>query len=179
MAKEAHYFPAGEGPYPPGGGWLLTDTEPKELEGGSIPHVLDVLDSGKLFLHTKEVDFDAVTRPRNWFNYASTRRLLDELSKPDSTRLASMAVAFHTRLTRPIVGMLLVVMGLSSILRDQNRNIYISTALCLVQCALFFGVGLACKQFGDKEIISPALAAWTPVLVFGPLAFVRFDAVHT
>jgi lipopolysaccharide export system permease protein len=177
-ANEAYYYPAGEGPCG-GGGWLLTDTEPKELEGWSATAILEVLDSGKFFLHTKEVDFDAVTRPRTWFVYASTFRLLDELNKPDSTRLASMAVLFHMRLTRPVLGLLLVLMGLASILRDQNRNVFINTALCLVQCATFFGVCFACKQMGDKEYLSPAFSAWLPVLLFGPLAFVRFDAVHT
>jgi lipopolysaccharide export system permease protein len=177
-AKEAYYYSPGEGPCG-GGGWLLTDTEPKELEGWSAPTILEVLDSGKFFLHTKEVDFDTVTRPRTWYVYASTQRLLDELNKPDSTRLASMAVLFHMRFTRPILGLLLVFMGLASILRDQNRNVFISTALCLVQCAVFFGACFTCRQLGDKEYLSPALAAWMPVLLFGPLAFVRFDAVHT
>ena len=83
------------------------------------------------------------------------------------------------RLTRPILGLLLVFMGLSVILRDQNRNVYISTALCLVLCGLFFGACFACKHLGDNEYLSPALAAWLPVLVFGPLAFVLFDAIHT
>jgi lipopolysaccharide export system permease protein len=177
-AKEAYYYPPGDGPCG-GGGWLLTNTEPKELEGWAAPSILEVLDSGKFFLHTKEVDFDAVTRPRTWFIYASTMRLLAELNRPDSTRLASMAVLFHMRFTRPILGLLLVLMGLASILRDQNRNVFISTALCLVQCAVFFGACFTCRQLGDKEYLSPALAAWMPVLLFGPLAFVRFDAVHT
>jgi lipopolysaccharide export system permease protein len=178
IAHEAYYYPPGEGPCN-GGGWLLTNTDPQDIEGWGNFAVLEILDSGKFFLHTKEVDFDAVTRPRTWYVYASTARLLDELNKPDSTRLASMAVVFHMRLTRPILGLLLVVMGLASILRDQNRNVFISTALCLVQCAVFFGVCFSCKQMGDKEYLSPALSAWMPVLVFGPLALVRFDAVHT
>jgi lipopolysaccharide export system permease protein len=177
-AEEAYYFPPGEGPCG-GGGWLLTDTQPREIEGWNTTSILEVLDSGKFFLHTKEVDFETVTRPRTWFVYASTARLLEELNKPDNTRLASMAVAFHMRLTRPILGLLLVLMGLASILRDQNRNVFISTALCLVQCAVFFGACFTCKQLGDKEYLGPALAAWLPVLVFGPLAFVRFDAIHT
>ena len=126
-----------------------------------------------------DVDFDTLTRSRTWFVYASTWQILRELSRPDSTRVASMAVAFHMRLTRPILGLLLVFMGLSVILRDQNRNIFISTALCLVLCAIFFGSCFACKYLGDNEYLSPALAAWMPVLGFGPLAFVLFDAIHT
>jgi lipopolysaccharide export system permease protein len=177
-AKEAYYYPPGEGPCG-GGGWLLTDTQPAELDGWVDPNVLKVLDSGKYFLYTREADFEAITRSRTWFSFASTYRLLSELNKPESMRLASMAVRFHMRLTRPILGLLLVLMGLSIILRDQNRNVYISTALCLVLCGLFFAACFLCRQLGDNEYLSPALAAWLPVLVFGPLAFVLFDAIHT
>jgi lipopolysaccharide export system permease protein len=140
---------------------------------------LEVIDSGKYFVHTREVDFDNVTRSRTWFVFASTARLLEELNKPDSARLASMAVLFHMRLTRPILGLLLVLMGLSVILRNQNRNVFISTALCLLLCALFFAAIFTCRHLGDNEYLSPAFAAWLPVLGFGPLAFVLFDAIHT
>ena len=176
-AREAYYYPPGDGPR--SGGWLLTGTRPAELENWNNPAVLEVIDSGKFFLHTREVTFDTITRPRTWFIYASTAQLLAELSKPDSTRLASMAVLFHMRLTRPILGMILVLTGLSIILRDQNRNIFISTGLCVGLCAIFFGACFACKHLGDTEYIAPALAAWLPVIAFGPLAFVHFDAIHT
>jgi lipopolysaccharide export system permease protein len=83
------------------------------------------------------------------------------------------------RLTRPLLGIILVFMGLSIILRDQNRNVFISAGLCLVLCAIFFGALFACKYLGDYEHLSPALAAWLPVLAFGPMSFVMFDAVHT
>jgi lipopolysaccharide export system permease protein len=177
-AENAYYYPPGEGPCG-GGGWLLTETEPRELPRWNNPAILEVLDSGKYFLHTEEVDFDLLTRNRTWFIYASTARLLEELNKPDSTRLAAMAVVFHMRLTRPILGLLLVYMGLSVILRDQNRNIFISTGLCLVLCAVFFAAIFTCKHLGDNDYLAPALAAWLPVLCFGPLAFVLFDAIHT
>jgi lipopolysaccharide export system permease protein len=88
-------------------------------------------------------------------------------------------VLFHMRLTRPILGLILVFMGLSVILTDQNRNVFISAGLCLVLCGVFFAAIFAAKYLGDNDIISPALAAWLPVLGFGPVAFVMFDAVHT
>jgi lipopolysaccharide export system permease protein len=178
-AAEAYYYPPGDGPCG-GGGWLLTGTQPEELgEEWKNTSVLEVLDTGKYFLHTKSVDFEMVTRPRTWFVFASTPQVFNELHKADTTRLAPMAVLFHMRLTRPILGLLLVFMGLSVILRDQNRNVFISTALCLLLCAVFFAAGFACKHLGDSEYLSPALAAWLPVLLFGPLAFVLFDAIHT
>jgi lipopolysaccharide export system permease protein len=138
-----------------------------------------MIDPGKYFLHTQEVDFDAITRPRNWYNFASTTRLGTELSKPDSTRLAAMAVLFHMRLTRPVLGVILVLSGLSIILLDQNRHIFLSAGLCVLLCGLFFAAQFVCKSLGDNEYISPALAAWMPVLFFGPFSLALFDAVHT
>jgi len=181
-ASEAKYIPAGDGQHTHG--WLLTGTtdnngKPVELDHWDNGSVLEMLDPGKFFLHTQEVDFEALTRNHNWLQLASTLQLYRELQKPDSTRLAAIAVMFHMRLTRPILGMLLVFMGLSVILRDQNRNVFISAGMCLVLCGLFFGAIFASKQLGDSEMLSPALASWLPVLCFGPLAFVMFDAIHT
>jgi lipopolysaccharide export system permease protein len=175
-AQQARYVPPGDGPQT--GGWLLTGADPPELEQWTHP-VLEMIDPGKYFLHTEEVDFDSITRPRAWYLFASTARLYTELGKSDSTRLASMAVLFHMRLTRPILGLILVFLGLSVILRDQNRNVFISAGLCLVLGALFYIACFICKHLGDNEYLSPALAAWLPVLGFGPLAFVLLDAIHT
>ena len=44
---------------------------------------------------------------------------------------------------------------------------------------LYYFLLRAWLHLGDSEFLSPALAAWLPVLGFGPLAFVLFDAIHT
>ena len=177
-AAEGYYVPPGAGPRT--GGWLIVEAkqEVKDVETWGRG-LLERIDPGKYFLRTTEVNFHTLTRSRTWYTLASTPRLREELDKSDSARLASMAVLFHMRLTRPILGMLLLFMGLSVILRDQNRNIFISTGLCLVLCAVFFAALFTCKSLGENDYLSPALAAWLPVLCFGPLAFVLFDAVHT
>jgi lipopolysaccharide export system permease protein len=179
-ANEGRYIPKSDGRL--SGGWLLTETVPAELpdlKDWNQPDILEMIDPGKFFLHTEEVDFDVVTRSRNWYTFVSTSRLREELGKPDSTRLAAMAVLFHTRLTRPILGSILIMMGLSVILRDQNRNVFLSAGMCLLLCGLFFAALFTCKFLGDNEYLAPALAAWTPVILFGPFALALFDAVHT
>src|SRR5439155_8741052 len=66
-AKEARYIPgAGERQ----GGWLMTGVEPPELDGWTQSPILEMIDPGKFFLKTAEVDFDVLTRARNWFQYA-------------------------------------------------------------------------------------------------------------
>ena len=79
----------------------------------------------------------------------------------------------------PLLGMLLVFLGLSVILRDQNRNVILSAGSCLMLCGVFFLCSYGCKMLGENDYLAPALAAWLPLLIFGPLALVFFDAVHT
>ncbi len=177
-AQEAVYVP-GTGLYK--GGWLMTNTKPAMLGDSTLgdASVLKWIDSGRYFLYTRSVDFQALTRNPNWFQLSSTWQIYKELDKPEAGRQAPMAVLFHTRLTRPLLGMLLVVMGLSVILRDQNRNVIISSGMCLLLCAVYFISQYTCKILGENEVLPPALAAWAPVLGFGPLSLVLFDAVHT
>lgn len=176
-AQEARYIPRKEG-QKHSGGWMLTGTVPETLDNWNQPE-LEMIDPGKYFLYTRNVDFEVLTRNITWYVFSSTPRLLRELNRPDSPRLAAMAVLFHMRLTRPILGMILVIMGLSIILRDQNRNVFISAGLCLLLCGIFFAAQFTCKSLGDNEYMTPALAAWMPVLFFGPLSWAMFDAIHT
>ncbi len=181
-AAEAHYVPPGPGPRT--GGWELRGTTPAEIEPWENSP-LEQIDRGKFFLKVRRVDFDALTRHHNAYLLSSTVQLYQELQSPEAARQGSSsldrkkAVLFHTRLTRPLLGILLVFLGLSVILRDQNRNVFISAGMCLVLCAVFFSATFACKYLGDSNFLSPALAAWLPVLLFGPMALVKFDAVHT
>ena len=99
-----------------------------------------MINSGRFFLRTQEVDFDTITRGATWFMYASTPKLQELLSRPEPRRLAPVAVLFHMRLTRPIGGALLVLLGLAVILRDQNRHVFISAGLCLAVCAVVLHV---------------------------------------
>jgi lipopolysaccharide export system permease protein len=171
QAKEARYDPNAKG-------WLLTHTTPQEL--ANLPSgLLEFRTRGTYFLYTSDIDFETMIRPKMWYVYCSTMRLLSELAKAHTTQVAGVAVIFHMRLTRPVLGMLLVFMGLSIILRDQNRNVFISTGLCLLLCAIFFMTVFFCKYLGENEYLNPAFAAWLPVVLFGPLSFVMFDAVHT
>lgn len=179
QAKEGRYIPF-DGEKQRTGGWVLSGTSPLELPNWPRGDLLEMIVPGKFFLHT-EVDFDTMTRGKNWFTYVDTLTLLEELGKggAGSSKQASIATVFHMRLTRPVLGMLLVFMGLSIILQNHQRSLYFSAGLCLLVCLAFFAAAFLCRWLGDSEHLTPALAAWLPVFLFGPLSFVMFDAVHT
>ncbi len=174
QAEEAYYVSTG----PRQGVWELTRTTPAELDIEPNP-ILEVVDKGRYRLHVRDVTFDSLTRRRTWYIWASTQRIWDELCKADASRQLGMAVIFHQRLARPVVGMLLVLLGLSMILRDQNRNVILSVGGCLGLCGTFFVVIQTCRTLGENDLLSPVLAAWIPILLFAPFALPLFDAVHT
>jgi lipopolysaccharide export system permease protein len=176
-ASEAIYIPPGDGPL--SGGWMLTNTSPETFTDGRAPTNVTMLGTGRCFLKVETADFDTVSRGGTWYVYASTSRLREMLTGAEPRRQVKMAVQFHTRITRPFVGCLLVLLGVSVILWNPNRHVILSAGLCLAIGAGFFACVLACKALGDADYITPPLAAWLPVIIYGPLALVAFDAIHT
>jgi lipopolysaccharide export system permease protein len=184
QAKEAFYIPEQAGDKRSGGWHLKNATASGPTEWADQENdVLKNLGNGEYFLKTKDVDLETLTRVKNWYAYMPTWRILKELDRPSNTQHAALAVAFHGRLTRPVIGMILVILGLSVILRDQNRNVFISAGMCLGLSAAFFATIFACQGLGKdadmSQYVSPALAAWLPAILFGPFALVMHDAVHT
>jgi lipopolysaccharide export system permease protein len=176
-ASEAIYIPPGDDPQTTGG-WMLTNTMPETFTG-PLPTNLTVLGPGRCFLKVDTADYDTVSRGGTWYVFASTSRLRELLTGAEQRRQVKMAVAFHTRVTRPIVACLLVILAVSVILCNPNRNVVLSAGLCLVVLAGYYVCTLGCKALGDTNYISPPLAGWLPVMVYGPIAIVVFDAVHT
>jgi lipopolysaccharide export system permease protein len=174
--EEALYVPKGEGPLT--GGWMLVRTVPDSFDG-PLPSNVTALGTGRFFLKVEDADYDAVCRGGTWYVYASTSRLREMLIDPEPRRRGKMAVLFHTRLTRPLVGAIMVVMGISIILWNPNRHIIIGAGLCLAMAFGLFLFTLACKYLGDQDLLPATLAAWLPVIIWGPVALVSFDSVHT
>lgn len=178
-AEEAVYVAPGNGNDPQqSGGWLLTNTNP-ETFSGPIPTNLVVLGPGRCFLKVDTADYDTVNRGGTWYMYASTPHLRELLSGAEPRRQVKMAVLFHTRITRPIIGGLLIVLGVSVILWNPSRHIILSAALCMGLGVGYYVFVLGCKALGDADYVSPPLAAWLPVLIYGPMALVSFDMIHT
>ncbi|MCS7015600.1 MAG: LptF/LptG family permease [Gemmatales bacterium] len=176
-AQEARYIPPGTDHY--SGGWLLLDTTPKTLpENWNCP-VLEMIDPGKFFLRTERVDFDLITRPPGWFQYASTWMIFQELQRPETIGLSLLAVQFHLRLTMPLLTLIMTVIGLSLLLRDHQRNLFLNTGLCLVVGFALFGAHYLCRHLGEHDYLGAVEAAWLPIFLFGPLAVWLWDAIQT
>jgi lipopolysaccharide export system permease protein len=176
-AREGRYLPPGHCPL--GGGWLLSETHPARLPEEWHTDILLPLDEGKFFLRTQRVTFALLTRPKGWFQYASTAQLVAEIEAGGTGRLTPLAVQLHLRLVQPLLTLVMVWMGLAVILRDQARNLYLNIGLCVVLAGCFFAACYAARYLGESELVSPCLAAWLPLFLFGPLTLALHDGIHT
>lgn len=159
-------------------GWYLYNTIPETMPD-PLPEQLKPLGPRRYFLSVRQIDFDSLTRGSSMYPLASTAKLRQMLDSHDTRRLAPVAVIFHMRYTRPLVGIILVLLGLAIILRNQNRHILVSAGLCLVMGAVFYAVVYGCKYLGEQDVLAAPLAAWLPVILVGPIAVVQYDAMHT
>ena len=158
---------------------MLIDTTPRILPGNWHSPVLEIIDPGKFFLRTERVDFQLITRPPGWFQYASTYTIFLELQRPETVGLSILAVQFHLRLTMPILAFIMTAIGISLLLRDHQRNVFLNSGICLVVGFALFGMHHLCRHLGEHDYLGAVEAAWLPVFLFGPLAIGLWDAIRT
>jgi lipopolysaccharide export system permease protein len=166
-----------------GGGYLLQEvTQPANLkeiasatqDGRPVilsPHDTPWLEPDQCFV-TSNITFQHLTAPRAWAQYSSTAELISALRNPSLDYSANMRVTVHGRLVQPLLDVTLLLLGLPLVLTRSSRNMFVAAAQCLLLVAVFHVVILLCHVMGNNTyLFSPALAAWTPLLIFGPIAY--------
>lgn len=199
QAKQARYI----GPKSPGaplkGGWLLRGARISlEAPGTDEPLQTDllvrldnvkrfpppigdpgVLDGETYFLKS-DLTFQAVSRSRQWYQFASTMDLMHSLSDPsNSSERMEIAVFLHGRILRSLLSLTLMFLSLPIVLGGIGGNMFINLALSLGLSGAFYGVVFMSHYLGTNDILSPELAAWMPLIAFGTLAVFRWDSIKT
>ncbi len=167
----------------PGGYFFPQVTEPdnlKELASAppDDPVILtardhDWLKPGQCFV-VSDVSFDHIASDRAWRQYSSTVELVSALRNPSLDYGADTRVTVHRRIVQPVLDVTLLFLGLPLVLSRSHRNLFVAAAQCLLLVGVFFVVSLACQALGNSVMISPALAAWLPVMIFVPVAYVAY-----
>jgi lipopolysaccharide export system permease protein len=178
LAEVAYYRPA-EADRP--AGYLLDGVrQPEELtEIASFhldeqPVVLSPRDTPWLepdqCFVVSDISFEQLAAGNAWRQYSSTSELIAGLHNPSLDFPADVRVSVHARLLQPVLDMTLLFLGLPMVLSRDSRNVFVSAGLCVLVVAAFVLVVLACHAAGFNYLLSPALAAWCPVLIFVPVA---------
>jgi lipopolysaccharide export system permease protein len=171
---EMLYRPAG-----PGGdsGWYLMAAQPERIDAQHPS--LDWLGPNTYFLHT-DMSFDQLTRAGNWYRYQPTHRLLALAGEEEGqTNRTAMTALLHRRLTTPLLDVLLALIGIGLVAGRADRCVVRRIGIGLVVYFVFEASLMACGYLAESGSLSPALAAWLPVFVYGPTAFVLLDQVRS
>ena len=188
VAANAYYLP------PEGeqlGGYLLTQVQqPAGLENqesltlGGMAVILTPRD--ETWLKPDEcfvvsgVSFEQLAAGSTWRKLSSTWDLTQSLQNPSLDYGADVRVAIHSRVTQPLLDVTLLFLGLPLILSRENRNMFLAIGLCVAVVVVFMMVVLACQFIGANyfDYLSPALAAWLPLMIFVPWAVAVSDPLR-
>ena len=106
--------------------------------------------------------------------FASTAELIWRLRNQRNYYGTDLQVMVHSRFLQPWMDMTLLLLGLPLILTTRNRNVVQLVVVCLATFGLFFAVSAGFGSLASHgTLISPSLAAWGPLIVFGPIAYAR------
>jgi len=111
-----------------------------------------------------------------WIDYLSVRQMAElERRGAKNPRIAQ---AKHGRFTQPLINMLLLLLGIPFFLTREPRPVLTSGAICVGVGGLFFIFSFICQNLIYSSSL-PALSAWLPIIVFGPLVVLLLDSIKT
>ncbi len=178
-AADAYYQPANK--HHPGGYLLKGVSLPKDMNTRPSSGFDDQtivftplensqwLEPGECFIKS-DVTFEQLASRTDFRANASIVELIRGLKNPSLGFGADMRTAIHARIVQPFLDVTLLFLGLPLILARTNRNIFFAIGLCVGVVVLFYLVVLACQYLGSSYLVSPALAAWLPLMIFVPTA---------
>jgi lipopolysaccharide export system permease protein len=80
----------------------------------------------------------------------------------------------HSRFLQPLMDLTQLMLGLPLILTTRNRNVVQLVAVCLGTFGMFYAVSTGLGSLASRgTLFTPAMAAWAPLIVFGPIAYAR------
>lgn len=127
------------------------------------------LEPDQCFL-VSNVTFDRLAAGSSARQYWSTPEIWQELRNDAGEYGADVRVALHARMVKPFLDITLLCLGLPIVLSSENRNLFMAAGMCLLLVAGFFLVVIACHALGGSGyLLSPALGAWCPLIIFVPI----------
>lgn len=119
------------------------------------------------------LEFD-VLRGGGAKQFAATSDLIWRMRNQSSYYGDEIKVAVHSRFVQPFMDYTQLLLGIPMILSNRNRNLVTMILTCLFGFAAFFGISIGLHTLGAHgTLLTPAAAAWSPLLLFGPFAWAQ------
>lgn len=164
-------------------GWILEErgmrVKVAEAVAGGITSDADVTRTPLDFYACELTPAELLTRQNaQWVEFLSVRELKRMQQRTDVNH-AQIARIMHGRFTLPVNNMILLLLGLVFFMNRLPESVLTQGAKALVACAAAFLVTFVGQQLIGAGGFSPALPAWLPIFIFGPVAAVLLENVKT
>jgi len=129
--------------------------------------------SGQCFFATT-LHPDFLQTKQSAIRMASIHELIKRVKNPSVHSSMGLRVLLHERLVRLPLDFILILLGLPMILNRHGRNLFVMIAGVSVTVLAFFAIKtISGAMGGSGYLLSPMMAAWMPLLILGPIAYVR------
>lgn len=178
-AAEAFYKPP-QGDRP--GGYLLCGVEqPKDLDKKPSlslrgqPVIVTPLDASEWLkpdqcFVVSDLTFEQLNESEGFRDYSSIGQLIRGLRNPNQSFRMDVRVAIHARILQPLMDLTLLFLGLPLVLARESRNVFVAIGMCAAVTCLFTIFVIGSQYLGRAALVSPAFAAWAPLIFFAPVA---------
>lgn len=114
-------------------------------------------------------DFLRIPRPVHETSTRSLRTYIGKMRRAGED-VSDEEVEYHYRFSYSLIGLVVVLLGLPLSVRLGRGGVMFGLGLGLLVSFLYWGAIQLSRAYGTSHVISPALAAWLPNIVFGVLA---------
>lgn len=127
-----------------------------------------------------------LNRAREFVDLLPTSRINELLAQPRTRDTTDLQRVKHFRFTQHLNNILLLMLALPCVMTREPRSLKQGGIQLLGVVGLYLGTVFACQHLAGVEAPIaklaphwPALMAWAPVLIFGPLAIFSLDRLKT
>ncbi len=113
-----------------------------------------------------------------WVQFLSMDKLR-MLEKRGDIAAEDVSRVIHSRFTEPVNNMILLLLGLSFFMTRAPTSVLTQGAKSLGVCSIAFLISFIGMQLMGTSGLDPAIPAWLPIFLFGPVAVLLMDAVKT
>jgi lipopolysaccharide export LptBFGC system permease protein LptF len=124
-------------------------------------------------------------RSGNYVELLSTHRIDELLARPQSYGTLALLRVKHTRFTQPLINIIMLLLAIPTVLTREPTRLKAAATKCLGLTALALAVTFLGQQMAGQPPRPslaaqwPAIMAWLPILIFGPIAVFLLDRVET
>ena len=136
----------------------------------------------KTSITPQEID---LYRNTDFVELLSTERINSLLTRPKSFGAANLQRVKHSRFTQPIMNVILLLLAIPCVLTREPGKQKQGATVCLLLMGLAMGSIFLCQQIAntpptpDLAAHWPAIMAWAPIFLFGPLSVFLLDRIKT